>query len=59
MDIPYTICTRSANSLFWHNELFDYANKVGITLFSNPFDETAVDLLESLGSPALDCFCFY
>ena len=36
----------------WHSELFDHANKVGITLFSTPFDETAVDLLESLGAPA-------
>ncbi|MCZ2443323.1 MAG: pseudaminic acid synthase [Flavobacteriales bacterium] len=36
----------------WHKQLFDYANKIGITLFSTPFDETAVDLLESLDAPA-------
>lgn len=36
----------------WHKELFAHANKVGITLFSSPFDETAIDLLESLGAPA-------
>ena len=36
----------------WHKELFSYANKIGITLFSSPFDETAVDLLEDLGAPA-------
>ena len=36
----------------WHAELFDYAQRIGITLFSSPFDETAVDLLESLNAPA-------
>lgn len=36
----------------WHRELFDYAKKVGITIFSSPFDKTAVDLLESLNTPA-------
>ena len=32
----------------WHKELFDYAKKLKIICFSTPFDETAVDLLESL-----------
>lgn len=36
----------------WHKELFGYAKKVGITLFSTPFDESAVDLLEELDVPA-------
>ncbi|MDU5079761.1 pseudaminic acid synthase [uncultured Tissierella sp.] len=36
----------------WHKELFDYAKEVGITIFSSPFDRTAVDLLESLSTPA-------
>ncbi|AMW35596.1 pseudaminic acid synthase [Haematospirillum jordaniae] len=36
----------------WHQELFRFARKIGITLFSTPFDETAVDLLESLNTPA-------
>jgi pseudaminic acid synthase len=36
----------------WHKALFDEAKRVGITLFSSPFDETAVDLLESLHTPA-------
>jgi pseudaminic acid synthase len=36
----------------WHKPLFEHARRVGITLFSSPFDTTAVDLLEDLNSPA-------
>ena len=35
----------------WHKELFNYAKKLKIICFSTPFDETAVDLLESLNCP--------
>ena len=35
----------------WHKELFDYAKKLKIICFSTPFDESAVDLLESLNCP--------
>ena len=36
----------------WHRPLFDYAEKLNITIFSSPFDNTAVDLLEDLNTPA-------
>ncbi len=36
----------------WHKPMFDYARKLGITMFSSPFDPTAVDMLEDLGVPA-------
>ena len=36
----------------WHKELFKYATDIGITIFSSPFDEEAIDLLESLNTPA-------
>ena len=35
----------------WHKDLFNYAKKIGIRCFSTPFDETAVDFLESLNCP--------
>ena len=36
----------------WHEILFKTANDEGLICFSSPFDKTAVDLLESLNTPA-------
>jgi pseudaminic acid synthase len=36
----------------WHETLFKTAKEEGLICFSSPFDKTAVDLLESLNTPA-------
>jgi len=36
----------------WHEELFRYARKIGIDIFSSPFDKTAVDFLEQFNPSA-------
>jgi pseudaminic acid synthase len=35
----------------WHNELFSYAKKINIQIFSTPFDSSSVDILEKLNCP--------
>jgi pseudaminic acid synthase len=35
----------------WHQPIFDRAQELGMLAFSTPFDETAVDFLESLNVP--------
>ena len=48
----YNLYKEAHTPFEWHGELYRYAKEIGITLFSTPFDETAVDLLESLHTPA-------
>lgn len=36
----------------WHKELFAYARKIGIDIFSTPFDKSAVDFLEQFNPSA-------
>lgn len=48
----YDLYKEAQTPFEWHQVMFDYAKSLGITIFSTPFDETAVDLLESLNVPA-------
>ena len=42
----------------WHKPLFEHAARLGITIFSSPFDPTAVDLLMDLNTPAFKIASF-
>ncbi|MBS0332358.1 MAG: pseudaminic acid synthase [Proteobacteria bacterium] len=48
----YELYQEAQTPFEWHPALFERARRRGVTLFSSPFDETAVDLLDGLGAPA-------
>ena len=48
----YELYKKISMPLKWHEILFEYAKKLNITIFSSPFDEKSVDLLEKLNCPA-------
>ncbi|MEC7689659.1 MAG: pseudaminic acid synthase [Pseudomonadota bacterium] len=47
----YSLYQKAYTPWEWHAPLFDYAKSLGLIAFSTPFDETAIDFLESLDVP--------
>ena len=47
----WDLYNKAHTPLNWHQKLFEYAKSLNITIFSSPFDETAVDFLEKLKCP--------
>lgn len=48
----YQLYSKAYTPIEWHSKLFEEAKKNDIIIFSSPFDENAVDLLEQLDTPA-------
>jgi len=48
----YQLYEKAYTPYEWHHELFKFAKSIGITIFSTPFDESAINLLEELNTPA-------
>lgn len=47
----YDLYKEAHTPIHWHKELFRFASEQDITIFSTPFDESAVDILEELTCP--------
>ncbi|BCJ72186.1 pseudaminic acid synthase [Catellatospora sp. IY07-71] len=48
----YALFQRAHTPYEWHPAIFERARRRGLTVFSSPFDHTAIELLESLQTPA-------
>ena len=48
----YELYSKAFTPWEWHKELFNYAKLKNISIFSTPFDFSAIELLESLDTPA-------
>ena len=48
----YDLYSKAYTPWEWHAELFEHAKRQELTIFSTPFDFTAIELLEKLNAPA-------
>ncbi|MCM1203848.1 MAG: pseudaminic acid synthase [Bacteroidales bacterium] len=48
----YSLYQKAYTPWEWQKDLLDYANSLGLSCFSSPFDLTAVDFMEEIGMPA-------
>ena len=48
----YELYRQACTPWEWHKPIFERCRKLGLLVFSTPFDETAVDFLEDLNVPA-------
>ena len=48
----WSLYNKAQTPLLWHKEIFKLCKKIGIDVFSSPFDEEAVDMLQELNCPA-------
>ena len=48
----WTLYNKSFTPWSWHKAIFKFGKKIGIDIFSSPFDEEAVEMLEKLNCPA-------
>lgn len=47
----YELYQQASTPWEWHPQIFSRCHELGLVCFSTPFDETAVDFLESLNAP--------
>ena len=54
----YELYQEAQTPFEWHSAIFERARQRGVTIFSSPFDESAIDLLDGLGAPAFKIASF-